>query len=185
MALKLCVRPNVLYTVKAIWETSGHGLHKHNQSLNLPPSQCYFPLHLLKRSKVGAQACLILQEWGSPFNLIITGGFFSPLLQTIKKNCFKSKQHEHFFRPCQNPFPLGNICFGRQPCPAHNTGNYGSYLNTRDLLTADASFGGMKESGNETFIDALWVWKENSPWALCGCLHISWAFCALRTAVFV
>lgn len=88
---------------------------------------------------------------------------------------------------CQNPFPLGNICFGRQPCPAHNTGNYGSYLNKGDLLTGDASFGGMKESGNETFSDALRVWKENSPR---GPLRLV-AFLmghfghVLRTAVFV
>lgn len=79
---------------------------------------------------------------------------------------------------CQNPFPLGNICFGHQPCPAHNTGNYGSYLNRRDLLTGDASFEGMKESGNETFIDALRIWKENSPRpSEAGCI-ISWVFCA-------
>lgn len=73
---------------------------------------------------------------------------------------------------CQKPFPLGNICFGHQPCPAHNTGNYGSYLNRRDLLTDDASFEGMKEPGNETFIDALRIWKEipQGPLRLPVCL---------------
>lgn len=62
----------------------------------------------------------------------------------------------------------------------------GAILNRRDLLTGDASFGGMKESGNETFIDALRVWKDNSPRPTeAACISYGVFFCACVEDAFI
>lgn len=72
----MALRPNVTYTVKAIWETRGHGLRKHNQSLNLSSFEPSLSLRLLQWSRDRAETCLPFQKSGSPFNLIKP--FFPP-----------------------------------------------------------------------------------------------------------
>jgi hypothetical protein len=109
-----------------------------------------------------AKTCQIFQKWGNSFYLIKIIFFTVSLeLEQPKKSNISS-----LASLCQNRFPLGNICFGHQPCPAHNTGNYRSYLNRRDLLTGNASFSGMKEPGNESFIDAPRGLEKEYPHAL-------------------
>lgn len=67
----------------------------------------------------------------------------------------------------RNPFRLEIFALDASLAQHTTQAIMGAILNERDLLTGDASFGGMKESGNETFIDALRVWKENSRRSVC------------------
>ena len=147
-------------------KTSGHGLRKHNQSLNLALFEPRFPLRPFKRSEDMSHFSEMRQLF---FTLLRS--FFHRLIKNRtppppKKKVWGLNNISTLASLGQKRFPFGNICFGRQPCPAHNTGNYGSYLNRRDLLTGNASFRGMKEPGNESFIDAPRGLEKEYPHAL-------------------
>lgn len=94
-----------MYTGRAIWETNGHGLRKHNQSLNLSQFEPSFLLRLLKWRRDGAETCLIFQKEGSPFNLIKTF-FFPALSREFLKNVLSPNNMSTSPGHARTPFRL-------------------------------------------------------------------------------
>lgn len=180
MALSLCARPNVIYTVEAIWETRGHGLRKHNQSLNLSPFEPSFSLRLFEWSRARAKTCLIFQKRGSPFNLIKTFFFFfffHPLKRIFKK-CFKVQITWALLLAVPEPLSAWKYLLWTPALPSTQHRQLWELFkqerstDRRRLIWRDE---GIRKWNLHWCAEGM---EREFPQALWGWLHFSWAFCA-------